>query len=117
MAAEDPLAQFRPVRFIPLAALHPAASCVTSPATLGHPRPQSPPPLQPRHPHPRLGSTPPGCAALLRQPSCPSPQRHPSRHPCRRKLRHVDVEATTRSRQGEEERRPDPPRVRAKSSP
>jgi len=44
MAAGDPLAQFRPVSLHPSASLlHPAASCVTSPATLGHPRLQRPP--------------------------------------------------------------------------
>lgn len=38
MAAGDPLAQFHPVSLHPPASLHPAASCVTSPATLDHPR-------------------------------------------------------------------------------
>lgn len=43
MAAGDPLAQFRPVSLHPPASLHPAASCVTSPATLDHPRLQATP--------------------------------------------------------------------------
>lgn len=38
MAAGDPLAQFHPVSLHPPALLHPAASCVTSPVTLNHPR-------------------------------------------------------------------------------
>lgn len=38
MAAGDPLAQFHSVSLHPPASLHPAASCVTSPATLNHPR-------------------------------------------------------------------------------
>lgn len=46
MAAGDPLAQFRPVSLHPPALLYPAASCVTSSATLGHPRLQRPPLLQ-----------------------------------------------------------------------
>jgi len=60
MAAGDPLAQFRPVSLHPPASLlHPAASCVTSPATLGHPRLQRPPLLHSQRSHSRRRSAPP----------------------------------------------------------
>lgn len=58
MAAEDPLAQFRPVSLHPPASLHPAASCVTSLTTLDHPRLQRHPFWHWRRSHSRRGSLP-----------------------------------------------------------
>lgn len=58
MAAEDPLAQFHPVSLHPPASLHSAASCVTSPATLDHPRLQRPSLLHRQRSHSRRDSAP-----------------------------------------------------------